>query len=111
MFSELYSSFVKGILPNKLDNWDNQCGDEKTDVDSYEACQKKCEDDGECFQFNYDGKQCALCHGIHLGYSMPGDGEPGIKSGWLVGRINEWVDKQPGCKAEFLKIKAPKWVG
>ena len=49
-----------------------------------------------------------MCHSIHLGYSMPSEGEPGMSSGWLVGRIDEWVDKQPLCKVEFLKIKAPK---
>lgn len=106
ILADLYNAFVKDVLPDKLDGWDNQCGDEKTDVDSYETCQKRCENDKECFQFNFDGKQCALCHGIHLGYSKPSDKEPSVRSGWLVNRINDWVNKQPKCKPKFPKIEA-----
>jgi hypothetical protein len=101
VFADLFNKFVRDVIPETLDQWDNGCHDTTTAVDSYQACQKACEDDASCFQFTHHGNQCTLGHSIHIG--SPKDPEGGVtyRSGWLTGRIKDWVSKQGPCYPKF----------
>lgn len=81
---------------------------EKEAHKSFESCGHLCEDQPECFQWVYYDRTCRLSTSIRLGsYQAPtngknkgADGKPepaAWKSGWLVDRIKDWVDKN-GCE-------------
>ncbi|KAI9651253.1 hypothetical protein NHQ30_001291 [Ciborinia camelliae] len=85
---------------------------EKEAYKSFEACGRACENQTECFQWVYYDRTCRLSTSIRLGnYQAPtngkdkgDDGKPeqvGWKSGWLVDRINEWVENN--------ECKEPDW--
>jgi hypothetical protein len=97
----MFNAFVKNVLPETLDQWDNGCVDVTTEADSYELCQKACQSDASCFQFSHHGTKCALGRSIHIG--SPKEKESGVtfRSGWLTGRIKEWTEKQGPCHPEF----------
>lgn len=101
MFAELFNIFARDVLPESFDHWDNQCHDGEVESESYEACQKVCEDDTSCFQFTHHDGHCALGHSIHLGMPKKSENAVTWRSGWLRDRIKNWVDNQAPCKPEF----------
>ena len=103
-FADLFREFVRNKLPAEFDDWDNLSKDAKKPASSFQACTKLCEADEGCFQYSYDGEKCGLGHSIHLGQLKKKKDKQKWKSGWLLPRINDWVEKQPGCNPEFPQI-------
>ncbi|KAI8940678.1 hypothetical protein NX059_001948 [Plenodomus lindquistii] len=104
-FADLYNRFVKDVLPDTLEEWDNESNDASVPANTYEECKKVCEDNKECFQFTHHGGDCDLGHSIHLGGPKKTNDGPAYRSGWLTGRINDWVTRQAPCKPKFPWVR------
>lgn len=122
---ELYYQFVQGRLEDSRDEWDNLSDDTKfkadvpegevkllSDVDrvaheSFENCQKACENQDKCVQFRYHAKEkeCGLGHKIRHGHpSKKNKDDSRWRSGWRMEKIENWVKEKQKC--DELKFPA-----
>lgn len=99
VFADLYNQLVRDVLPDTLNEWDNESHDAKIPMGTYEECKKVCQDNEDCFQFSHHGGDCALGHSIHLGTPKEAENGAGFRSGWLTVRIKSWAEKQAPCDA------------
>lgn len=100
-FADMFDALVRHNLPDELQDWDSISHDNVEAAESWDACKQSCEDNGECFQFVFDGEQCGLGNSIHLGQRKDPEGSKKWRSGWLKSKIEEWVSKQPACSPSF----------
>lgn len=88
-------------------DWDKIAENHKDAGDSFERCQKACEQVEDCLQWRYTTKGDGECHlgkVIRLGKKTNGGGAGGEKwtSGWFVDRVQKmtkgWECKEPNWK-------------
>jgi len=67
---------------------------------SYDDCRAMCEAVKDCFQFMYHDGVCASSTSFKLG--RPNRSEQMLskryRSGWIVPKINKWIERQGECK-------------
>lgn len=67
---------------------------------SFEDCRAMCEAVESCFQFLYHDGLCASSLSFKLGKPNRSEQSPAKrwKSGWIVPKINKWIERQGECK-------------
>ena len=75
-------------------DWDNESDQEDPETSSMEECQQKCQERLICFQYSFEdsSRKCRLREDPRLGTS-----KPGVRSGWLIGRIRGFRADMPVC--------------
>lgn len=113
-YADVFDAFVVESLADEMDGWDNMSTDEeitpKNDVDqmsegqklaveSFEGCEKACEEMQGCFQFSFDKRsgKCGLSRSIRLGKK-----KATIKSGWMLSRIEMYRNERVNCRTEWI---------
>lgn len=78
-------------------DWDNEYEDRQGLVETAEACQLKCGGLDRCLQYAYSNetKSCNTSSVPKLGQA-----KPGVRSGWLPQRIEQYVATIPACRNE-----------
>lgn len=130
LYSDLFNFHHPG-KPQTMDNWDNGDWDSwvpsaDAGIDSSEKCEKLCQKEDKCVQWNWRGrdeKKCILMRAIRYGEAR----EPGpilseeqkkkmkkgaalpkdarwadYKSGWVEDRINKWRKERQCKKVEWV---------
>jgi hypothetical protein len=79
------------------DDWDNESDREELEVESFEECHRRCEMVERCLQYSYDegGSMCKTRATPRLG--VP---KPGLRSGWMVERMESFRDGMPRCSSD-----------
>lgn len=122
---ELYYTMIASLMiTSRRDDWDNQSSFDQLrskpiithnlvgDFDfflhdptkSYNQCRRACEKDPTCFQFMYSRGSCKTEASFTLGKprypskARDGGKEVRFQSGWLVERIQKWIDHNSPCK-------------
>lgn len=130
LLRDMYLEYALPRLSNARDDWNNVSQDviylngtategeqkkvvpvakqsqvEKAAHASPDGCRTACENMRDCFQYSYfyEGK-CILSKSFKIGYPTKHEEELVKRqtSGWLLDRIEAWVEKQGECKG-------PKW--
>ena len=126
LMEELYYTMIASLMTTpRRDDWDNQSPFDQLRPDpiitpvitpdfvgefflhdptrSYNHCRKTCERDLACFQFVYSRGSCKLDTAFKLGKPRyPSKAEDGgeevrFQSGWMVERIQKWIDHNSPC--------------
>ncbi|KAL5341440.1 hypothetical protein BJX70DRAFT_51863 [Aspergillus crustosus] len=82
-----------------LEDWDNECPEEKRAVKTVKECRRICEKERECLQYvrRVDG-MCAIARDIRVG-----EKRGGFEAGWMLDRIDQTAKGFGSCPA-------PLWV-
>jgi hypothetical protein len=93
-YVELFTGLMSDLIPEDLDDWDNQAlGETKADINSADDCVNACKSNSNCLQALFRGDECVLgTEHIALGIKHHEDGKK-WHSFWNKARIAEWVAK------------------
>ncbi|EDU49855.1 conserved hypothetical protein [Pyrenophora tritici-repentis Pt-1C-BFP] len=113
MFEELFD-MIEPQLQARKDDWSNMSDGgpvykkkkkqkKQSPTHSVANCEKACEKDTKCVQFEYSGTECALGYAIRLGHAQgPQDGRQWT-SGWIMDRIKAFKQARSPCQgARFV---------
>ena len=102
MFEHLFA-LVEPRLQPRADDWTNLSDDViykpgTAQAKSFDACQKACQKDTSCLQYELAGGACALSHSVRLGAPrLAADDEHPSTAGWLLDRIDQFKGANSPC--------------
>jgi hypothetical protein len=109
-YEELFTGLIWDLIPEDLDDWDNQSLGETADVKTNVDCIEACKNHQDCFQSLFKGDECILgmAH-IALGVKHM-EGDVKWRSYWNKEKIAEWVVERK-CKdpIEFPFVQERSW--
>jgi hypothetical protein len=110
MFEELFT-LIEPALQHKADDWSNMSDDvfytKGSSTKSVESCERACEKDMKCLQYEHTGVECRLSHSIRLGEQrLPRDDEKHV-SGWMLDRIKDFKKVHSPCQGAHMVHSNP----
>lgn len=110
MFEELFT-LIEPALQHKADDWSNMSDDvfytKGPSTKSVESCERACEKDMKCLQYEHTGVECRLSHSIRLGEQrLPRDDEKHV-SGWMLDRIKDFKKAHSPCQGAHMVHSNP----
>ncbi|OCK77355.1 glycosyltransferase family 31 protein [Lepidopterella palustris CBS 459.81] len=113
-YGDIFKYYIQPQLSASRSNWDNLSGDEysKRTLDaltdrekvnlfreekyapySFKHCRALCRRRRSCLQFSYSQGRCFISGTVRLGYEGSSNQRERIRSGWMLGRIGEFVQE------------------
>lgn len=92
---DVFKTYIWPNLTDETPEWNNLSPDRipESEGSTFEQCRQICEADGDCLQFNMSHDGCWIStKDVMLGQPW-GD----VRSGWMVQRIEAWMNKLDSC--------------
>ncbi|KAK5137125.1 hypothetical protein LTR08_000630 [Meristemomyces frigidus] len=91
--SDVFNQYIMPRMEEPREDWDNESGQDVGVAGTLDTCRSWCETSADCVQYALDAD--GRCR--HFDLPRLGKAAPGVRSGWLVNRIEQLAASIPPC--------------